>query len=79
MRENERVYETATDTLVTSIEILSPANKRGEGLREYQRKRSRLLRVEIHLGRKPASCKMCIGTRVPPAPVSTNAVRFDNV
>ena len=49
MRENERVYETATDTLVTSIEILSPANKSGEGLREYQRKRSRLLRVEIHL------------------------------
>ena len=35
--------------LVTTIGILSPANKNGEGLREYQRKRSRLLRSDIHL------------------------------
>jgi hypothetical protein len=44
-----RIYETATNLLITTIEILSPANKNGEGLREYQRKRSRLLRSEIHL------------------------------
>ncbi len=44
-----RVYETASNLLVTTIEVLSPANKNGEGLREYQRKRSRLLRADIHL------------------------------
>lgn len=44
-----RIYETATNLLITTIEILSPANKNGEGLREYQRKRSRLLRSDIHL------------------------------
>ncbi len=44
-----RVYETTTNLLITTIEILSPANKNGEGFREYQRKRSRLLRSDIHL------------------------------
>lgn len=45
-----RIYLTETDELVTSIEILSPYNKRpGEGLEEYRRKRSQLLSSPIHL------------------------------
>jgi len=45
-----QVYVTDTDELVTSIEILSPYNKRpGEGLGEYRRKRSELLRSAVHL------------------------------
>ncbi len=45
-----RVYLTATDELVTSIEILSPYNKRpGEGLEEYRRKRSQILLSPVHL------------------------------
>jgi hypothetical protein len=35
--------------LVTSIELLSPANKRGEGYREYIRKRARILQSRTHL------------------------------
>ena len=34
-----QVRETATDTLVTAIEILSPVNKRGDGLHLYRAKR----------------------------------------
>ncbi|MFQ5593908.1 MAG: DUF4058 family protein, partial [Anaerolineae bacterium] len=45
-----RVYLTVTDQLVTSIEILSPYNKRpGAGLEEYRRKRSQLLSSPVHL------------------------------
>lgn len=43
------IYVTETDELVTSIEILSPYNKRGEGLAEYRRKRSTLLASNVHL------------------------------
>jgi hypothetical protein len=34
---------------VTSIEIVSPANKREPGLSAYRRKRSRLIRSAVHL------------------------------
>lgn len=45
-----RVYVTETSQLVTSIEILSPFNKRrGEGVEEYRRKRARLLQSPVHL------------------------------
>jgi Protein of unknown function (DUF4058) len=44
-----RIFITATDELITSIEILSPYNKRGEGLAEYRRKRSSLLASNVHL------------------------------
>lgn len=45
-----RVYLTETDELVTSIEILSPSNKRvGEGLEAYRRKRAQLLLSPVHL------------------------------
>lgn len=43
------IYVTDTDELITSIEILSPYNKRGEGLAEYRRKRSSLLASDVHL------------------------------
>jgi hypothetical protein len=44
-----QVRETATDTLVTTIEILSPVNKRGDGLHLYRAKRKSLLRTDVHL------------------------------
>ena len=45
-----QVRETETGDLVTSIEILSPYNKRrGEGLDEYRQKRKRVLRSAVHL------------------------------
>jgi hypothetical protein len=44
------VYLTGTDRLVTTMEILSPYNKRPrEGLEEYRAKRSRLLSSSTHL------------------------------
>ncbi|MGH2542185.1 MAG: DUF4058 family protein [Ardenticatenaceae bacterium] len=44
-----RVYVTATKQLVTTIEVLSPVNKVGDGLRKYRRKRARILRSDVHL------------------------------
>jgi hypothetical protein len=44
-----QVRETTTDILVTAIEILSPVNKRGEGLYLYRAKRKSLLRTDVHL------------------------------
>jgi hypothetical protein len=47
---NVEVRVTETGELVTSIEILSPYNKRrGEGLDEYRQKRKRLLLSNVHL------------------------------
>ncbi|MEZ4865710.1 MAG: DUF4058 family protein [Caldilineaceae bacterium] len=43
------IYITETDELITSIEILSPYNKRDPGLAEYRRKRSALLASNVHL------------------------------
>jgi hypothetical protein len=40
---------TQTQELVTAIEILSPANKNGQGLGQYRLKRDRLLRSAVHL------------------------------
>ena len=42
------VRTTATGTLVTAIEILSPVNKRGDGLSLYRTKRKSLLRADVH-------------------------------
>ncbi|MBV7328219.1 DUF4058 family protein [Chloroflexi bacterium TSY] len=44
-----KVFEAASKSLVTSVEILSPVNKIGEGLQEYRTKRSRLMRSDVHL------------------------------
>lgn len=46
---NVEVRDSATNQLVTSIEILSPVNKRGKELREYRRKRERLEAANVHL------------------------------
>ena len=37
------------DHVIAAIEIVSPANKYGEGLRKYREKRQRYLSAEIHL------------------------------
>jgi len=46
---NVEIRDSASNHLVTSIEILSPVNKRGKELREYQRKRDRLEAADVHL------------------------------
>jgi Protein of unknown function (DUF4058) len=43
------IRDTASNTLVTSIEILSPVNKREPGLTPYRQKRSRLHNANVHL------------------------------
>jgi hypothetical protein len=43
------IRDVAGRRLVTSIEVLSPTNKRGEGRDEYLAKRRRLLRSTAHL------------------------------
>jgi hypothetical protein len=43
------VRSVATGRLDTAVEIVSPVNKRGEGLREYRRKRERLRTAKVHL------------------------------
>ncbi len=43
------IRDTAGNTLVTTIEILSPINKRDPGLAAYRRKRRRLYQAEVHL------------------------------
>ena len=44
-----QVRDSEHNELVTSIEIVSPANKREPGLSAYRRKRSRLIRSAVHL------------------------------
>lgn len=45
-----QIYTTDVDQLVTSIEILSPFNKRpGKGIEDYRHKRSQLLQSTVHL------------------------------
>lgn len=43
------VRDVAERELVTVIEVLSPANKRGQGYRDYLKKRQRILVSTIHL------------------------------
>ena len=43
------VRDTASNTLVTSIEILSPVNKREPGITPYRQKRQRLYNANVHL------------------------------
>ncbi|MEM7125235.1 MAG: DUF4058 family protein [Chloroflexota bacterium] len=45
-----RIYITETDQLVTTIEILSPYNKRPHrGLNQYRRKRNKVIESSVHL------------------------------
>jgi hypothetical protein len=43
------IRDVAERRLVTVIEILSPANKRGDGAREYMERRNALLRTRTHV------------------------------
>ena len=43
------VRVAGTKELVTTIEILSPENKLGDGLQKYRKKRERILRSDVHL------------------------------
>lgn len=43
------IRDVAQRRLIAVVEILSPANKYGEGAREYLDRRSELLRTEVHL------------------------------
>lgn len=43
------IRDTASNRLVTSIEILSPVNKREPGLTTYRQKRQRLYDAKVHL------------------------------
>ena len=43
------IRDTANNTLVTCIEILSPVNKREPGLTPYRQKRQRLYQANVHL------------------------------
>lgn len=43
------IRDTVSNTLVTSIEILSPVNKREPGITLYRQKRQRLYEAKVHL------------------------------
>jgi hypothetical protein len=43
------IRDTANNVLITSIEILSPVNKREPGLNQYRQKRQRLYQSGVHL------------------------------
>lgn len=43
------IRDTAQNKLITSIELLSPVNKREPGLTKYRNKRQRLIKAGIHL------------------------------
>ena len=43
------IRDTANNKLITSIEILSPVNKREPGLATYRKKRQRLYQADVHL------------------------------
>lgn len=43
------VKDAVTKEVITTIEILSPTNKRGEGRQKYEEKRQRVLRSQTHL------------------------------
>ena len=42
------IKETATQIVITAIEILSPTNKRGEGRQKYEQKRQQVLNSRTH-------------------------------
>lgn len=73
------IYQTDSAKLVTSIEVLSPFNKRSEGIGAYQDKRRRILLSNIHLieidllrgGTRP-------GWEVAEPPIDTDYILFVN-
>jgi hypothetical protein len=75
------IRDVAERLLVTLIEILSPANKEGQGARDYNRRRIRLLKRDIHIleidllrgGRR-----IMLWGEVPPAAYYVYLSRMDN-
>jgi hypothetical protein len=43
------IRDATNNQLITSIEILSPVNKRGQGLSQYHQKRQSILAANVHL------------------------------
>ncbi len=65
------IRDVAQRRLVTVIEILSPANKSGDGAREYQERRTGLLRSQAHLLELDLlrqGTRIPLGGTPPPAP-----------
>lgn len=63
------VRDVDTNRLVTAIEILSPVNKRGRGLREYRKKRQAMRLAGVHLleiDLLRRGTRVVPGSRVPP-------------
>lgn len=44
-----KVKNAATKAVITTLEVLSPTNKRGDGRQKYEAKRQRVLRSQTHL------------------------------
>jgi hypothetical protein len=72
-----RIYRTQTGELVTSIEILSPFNKRpaSDGLLQYRLKRAQLLASRVHL----VELDLLRGGERPALELVDNAVETDYV
>lgn len=65
------VRDVAQRRLVTMIEVLSPANKAGEGAREYNDRRIELLQAQAHLLELDllrGGQRIALNAPVPPAP-----------
>ncbi|NJK28338.1 MAG: DUF4058 family protein [Coleofasciculaceae cyanobacterium SM2_3_26] len=65
------VKDAATRQVVTAIEILSPANKHGEGRQKYEEKRQKVLQSQTHL------VEIDLLVRGKPLPILTGAVASD--
>ncbi len=79
---NVEVREAGSDTLVTSIEILSPINKRaGTERQRYLAKRQRLLRSMVHvmeIDLLRGGQRTPLGSPVPAAPYTVTLSRADH-
>lgn len=65
------IRDVAQRRLVTVIELLSPANKHGDGAREYRDRRTELLRTQVHLLEVDllrGGTRIPLGGEPPPAP-----------
>ncbi len=72
------VRDTARNQLVTSIEILSPVNKRGSGRAAYLQKRERLREAAVHLLEIDflrRGVRTVLHPRIPEAPYRVTLVR----
>ena len=70
---DEESSESANNTLVACIEILSPVNKRAPGLTPYRQKRQRLSSANVHLYDEAAYDLSIDYRQVPPPPLLSQA------